>query len=76
MSKNKELKRRTPPDDPGATPQQCDIAVQRGILVMVDNDFVPADGTAFDAVQAALDHFEIPATMVEGAFIPANPVLA
>jgi hypothetical protein len=72
MSKNKELKRRTPPDDPGATPQ----AVQRGILVMVDNDFVPADGTAFDAVQAALDHFEIPATMVEGAFIPANPVLA
>jgi len=46
------------------------------ITVEVDPDFVPEDGTAFDAVVAALDHFEIPAyveqrdeseTIIEGA---------
>jgi hypothetical protein len=46
------------------------------IIVEISPDFVPEDGTAFDAVVAALEHFEIPAyveqrdaseTIIEGA---------
>ena len=35
------------------------------IVVRLDSSYVPEDGDAFDAVQSALDHFEIPATLVQ-----------
>jgi hypothetical protein len=48
-----------------------------GVLVSVNPDFVPEeDETAFDAVVAALEYFEIPAQLNEGWFapVPGNPV--
>ena len=35
------------------------------IVVRLDTSYVPEDGDAFDAVQSALEHFEIPATLVQ-----------
>lgn len=35
------------------------------ILVTVNSDFVAEEGAPFDAVFAALEHFEIPACLVE-----------
>jgi hypothetical protein len=35
------------------------------IIVRVSQDFQPEEGTAFDAVVAALDHFNIPAQITE-----------
>lgn len=35
------------------------------ILITVNPDFEPEDGTPFDAVTSALEHFEIPANLVE-----------
>lgn len=47
-----------------------------GILVQVSADYVPEDGDAFDAVQAALEHFEIPAFIREGTYIRRGPIEA
>lgn len=33
------------------------------ILIVVPDNYAPEDGTAFDAVQSALEHFNIPSTM-------------
>jgi hypothetical protein len=33
------------------------------ILIDVDDSFIPAEGDAFDAVQSALQHFDIPAQL-------------
>ena len=38
---------------------------QKEIVVRVAPDYEPEDGDAFDAVQAALEHFGIPANLVE-----------
>lgn len=35
------------------------------ILVTVNPEYEPADGTSFDAVLSALEHFDIPANLVE-----------
>lgn len=35
------------------------------IVICVEKNFKPEDGDAFDAVQSALNHFEIPATIIE-----------
>ena len=39
------------------------------IIVRVDSDYEPEDGDAFEAIQSALDHFEIPSFMFERKII-------
>lgn len=39
--------------------------ISKKILITVNPDYVPEDGTPFDAVFSALEHFEIPANLVE-----------
>jgi len=45
--------------------EQLDNLVSREIVVTVSPDYEPEDGDAFDAVFAALDFAEIPATVVQ-----------
>ena len=42
------------------------------IVVRVAADYEPEDGDAFDAVQAALEHFGIPAMLVERLIAPTS----
>lgn len=47
-----------------------------GIFVEVAPDYAPddpEDGDGFDAVVSALDHFGIPTTLQEGAFVRVGP---
>lgn len=37
----------------------------RRLVIEIDEGWTPEDGDAFDAVIAALDHFEIPSTIRE-----------
>lgn len=40
-------------------------ASNKEIVIRVNPEYVPEDGVAFDAVQSAIEHFNIPATLVE-----------
>ena len=37
--------------------------MKKQIIIEVSEDFVPEEGDAFEAVMAALEHFEIPASL-------------
>lgn len=50
------------------------------LIIEIPDDYEPEDGDAFDAVVAALEHFEIPASVYEespsvrrGEPFPENP---
>ena len=45
---------------------------ERGIFIKISKDYVPEDGTVFEAMISVLEHFEIPATLEEGFFIKVD----